>query len=58
MQNLINQQTQTKIKTFVFNSTKNFHLRFKGFLIKYRQEVFLREIVKISILATFTLIGF
>ena len=58
MQNLINQQTQTKIKTFVFNSTKNFHLRFKGFLIKYRQEVFLREVVKISILATFTLIGF
>lgn len=58
MQHFFNEQTKTRIKTFVFNSAKNFHTRYKGFLIKYRQEVFLREIVKISTLGIITLIGF
>ena len=58
MQHFFNEQTKTRIKTFVFDSAKNFHTRYKGFLIKYRQEVFLREIVKISTLGIITLIGF
>lgn len=57
MHPLLNDQPK-KIKTFVFNSAKNFHVRFKGFLIKYRQEVFFREVVKICSLSLITLIGF
>lgn len=51
MQHLINEQTKTKIKTFVFQSAQNFYKSYKGFLIIQRQQVFMRDCIKIWVLA-------
>lgn len=49
MQPFLNDQTQTKIKTFVSQSLKSFHKNYKGFLITYRQKIFMRDCIKIGI---------